>query len=258
MEHPFYIIESRMQKSETFKVMDGRQPTHALFYMKEGSFSVQLNGKTETVNPGDCVIFPDDMDFRRRITKPLLFVYIQFATNFHCPFALRLTGGKVEWKNKSEQRRFKENIRSFEQIIDRTDKKSSYLKEHLLLDMLIQIESRESAKKDGTRLYFKDPLVCEAVEWMNAHIGEKMLVRDICLAVGSNPSTLNFRFRKETDRSVIRYLTELRMKKARYLLRCSSYSVGSIAEKCGFDNIYFFSNTFKKCNGVSPLEYRNG
>ncbi|MBQ2704551.1 MAG: helix-turn-helix transcriptional regulator, partial [Clostridia bacterium] len=34
-----------------------------------------------------------------------------------------------------------------------------------------------------------------------------------------------------------------------------TYSVSEIALKCGFDNVYYFSNMFKKMVGVSPTRY---
>ena len=36
----------------------------------------------------------------------------------------------------------------------------------------------------------------------------------------------------------------------------TSYSVAEIARRCGFENTYYFSNTFKKHQGCAPSAYR--
>jgi AraC-like DNA-binding protein len=87
-------------------------------------------------------------------------------------------------------------------------------------------------------------------------LAEKITVSDICRAVNSNASTLNFKFRRETGMSCGEYIMSERMKKARHLLTGSTYNITEIAARCGFDNVYYFSNAFKKIHGVSPINYQ--
>ncbi|MDW2798199.1 AraC family transcriptional regulator [Clostridium boliviensis] len=53
-----------------------------------------------------------------------------------------------------------------------------------------------------------------------------------------------------------RYLTEIRIKKAKELLESTDYSVGEIGGIIGYENPLYFSRIFKKTAGVSPAEYR--
>ena len=46
------------------------------------------------------------------------------------------------------------------------------------------------------------------------------------------------------------------MEKAKELLITGHYTVSEIAYECGFENVYYFSNVFKKIVGVSPTAYR--
>jgi len=46
------------------------------------------------------------------------------------------------------------------------------------------------------------------------------------------------------------------MKQARRLLSSTSFSVGEIATRCGYENIYYFSSAFRKNVGCSPTEFR--
>ncbi len=53
----------------------------------------------------------------------------------------------------------------------------------------------------------------------------------------------------------IKYITMLRMEKAKELLITGHYKVSEIAGMCGFENVYYFSNVFKKHEGISPKNY---
>ncbi len=46
-----------------------------------------------------------------------------------------------------------------------------------------------------------------------------------------------------------------RIKHARFLLSTSSFSIGEIAEKCGYSGVEHFDRQFKKRTGQSPTEY---
>lgn len=50
-------------------------------------------------------------------------------------------------------------------------------------------------------------------------------------------------------------LLQKRLDMAEQLLVCSPLSVGEIAERCGFQSIYYFSKCFKKYRGVSPRKF---
>lgn len=254
MVYPFKLIESKITSRNKFEVEDGVQPTHALFFIKEGNFFINIEGTNYEVSKGDCIILPDYIQFRRKVLKPISFIYIKFTYNKACPFTFELPYGKVEFSDKA---RFISNITVLEQLMGKNDKKSACITEHLLMDILFSIHleknSNEMTKKQP---FYSDTLVTEAVKWINEHICEKILIEDICSALGTNASTLNFRFRRETDKSVGQFVNETRMNRAAYLLNTTTYSVSDIALRCGFENLYYFSNSFKKFHGVSPITYR--
>jgi AraC-like DNA-binding protein len=101
-----------------------------------------------------------------------------------------------------------------------------------------------------------DRLVARAISYITKNLHQKIRIEDICRAVGTNASTLNFKFHRELDLSVGQYIIAERMKAARHLLVSTTYSLSEIALRCGFENVYYFSNAFKKSNRISPLAYR--
>nr|WP_297703538.1 response regulator [uncultured Butyrivibrio sp.] len=63
-------------------------------------------------------------------------------------------------------------------------------------------------------------------------------------------------FKAETDNSINNYLTKYRIKKAMDYLKDVQVKVYEVAEKVGYQDIAYFSNTFKKLVGKSPSDYQ--
>ena len=57
--------------------------------------------------------------------------------------------------------------------------------------------------------------------------------------------------------SPLAYQTRLRIERAKDLLRNTSLRVSEIAAQIGYQNPMYFSSTFKKHTGMTPLEYRD-
>ena len=51
------------------------------------------------------------------------------------------------------------------------------------------------------------------------------------------------------------YVTKMKIDYAKELLMINRYNISEIAELCGFENVYYFSNVFKKQVGISPIAY---
>lgn len=63
-------------------------------------------------------------------------------------------------------------------------------------------------------------------------------------------------FRQVMGKSPMEMVLEVRLSHAQHFLRESSLSVGEIAERLGYRDVYFFSRQFKQKCGVSPLAFR--
>ncbi|MDQ0900351.1 MULTISPECIES: helix-turn-helix domain-containing protein [unclassified Paenibacillus] len=114
------------------------------------------------------------------------------------------------------------------------------------------------------RRFVDSPLIgtdeMSAIEQVQQFIGSN-LSRDISLTdaaalVHLNPSYLSQLFKQQTGGKFVDYVIEMRMEEAKKLLIITSLRVSEIAERLGYGDISYFSSTFKKLIGCSPLEYR--
>jgi len=64
-------------------------------------------------------------------------------------------------------------------------------------------------------------------------------------------------FKRETGKTFVQYLTDLRMEKAVKLLLSTNEKTYMIARKVGYADPNYFSYVFKKQFGMSPSKYKD-
>jgi len=74
--------------------------------------------------------------------------------------------------------------------------------------------------------------------------------------VNMSPCYFSVMFKKETGQNFINYLTNIRIEKAKELLRSTNLKSYEIAYQVGYDNPTYFSTVFKKLTGMTPLDYK--
>lgn len=257
MEKPFRFIECKTTDRKEFNVTEGRQPTFAFFYLKEGSFRLRMDGREEIVEAGDCALFTDDVNFTRSVIRPLSFVYLKFCVNPKCPFTLPLPVGRVEVQDRE---RLLANIARYEEWADSDLPHAPYYREHILEDILLQIsdEYADGGRGAGTATGedCRDPLVRCGTQHVRDHLRERLTSEVLCRALSTNQTTLNFKFRRELAMSVGEFIAAERMRTARKLLETTTFSVSEIAARSGYEGVFYFSNVFKRHHGISPSAYR--
>jgi len=63
-------------------------------------------------------------------------------------------------------------------------------------------------------------------------------------------------FKKHMDKTPYEYLLDLKIEKAKKMLKAKDYTITEISMMCGFSSHSHFTTIFKKKTGVSPTEYR--
>ena len=252
LQYPFTIIESKIDKRDEFEVKEGKQPTHALFYLKSGKFEMEIDGIKEMIHQGDIVIFPNYIHFKRRVKKSLSFIYIKFSAIDDYKYILPI--GKIDIKNNVL---LQNSLARLEELLEEQDKFSYLYRNTLLCNILLSMiwDKRSLITFEKTSVS-KDPLLSKAEHYILTNINKKILISNICSYCATNSSTLNYKFRHITGMSIGAYISDVRMKLARKLLSTTSYSITDTAKRCGFEDVYYFSNFFKKFHGTSPTEYR--
>ncbi|OGF46720.1 MAG: hypothetical protein A2536_04670 [Candidatus Firestonebacteria bacterium RIFOXYD2_FULL_39_29] len=71
-----------------------------------------------------------------------------------------------------------------------------------------------------------------------------------------SPHYLQRIFKVETGMTILDYLLEIRMEKAKELLKNVKYNISDVAQKVGYSDFAYFCKMFKKYTKYTPTEYR--
>ncbi len=96
----------------------------------------------------------------------------------------------------------------------------------------------------------------KALSLMQKQVRENLRVEDIAWKLGLSTEHFIRIFRNQVRMTPGQYFTRLKVEGASGLLMSSDKSVGEISDWFGFENQFHFSRIFRKCTGMSPLEYR--
>lgn len=96
----------------------------------------------------------------------------------------------------------------------------------------------------------------KAMRYINENYKNNISLDDVAAECYVNKFYLSHLFNKFKGMSVGKYVLNLKMDEAKRLLETTNLSVNVIAERSGFTDPNYFSRTFKKELGLSPLQYR--
>ena len=115
------------------------------------------------------------------------------------------------------------------------------------------------AKSDKATPSKKIPIettIDKAISFIEKNIKQKIKVADVANEAGVSISSIESKFVSITGKSVYDYVINTRLKTALQLLTTTALSITDISEKCGYDNVFYFCNTFKKAFGLTPTQFR--
>ena len=99
-------------------------------------------------------------------------------------------------------------------------------------------------------------LVNSAVEYIHTNFHKDISLSDISRYVFLSPSYFTRAFKNEMEVSPINYLLNLRVEKAKELLKNTDLKILDIALTIGFSSQQRFNEIFKKYENITPLQYR--
>lgn len=123
---------------------------------------------------------------------------------------------------------------------------SAYLR-GVIYDICVKIEERKLAKDD---------VIDFVLHYVEHHYNEDLSLDSVASKINLSSGYLSNYIKQKTGVTFSEHIMEVRIRKAKEMLRDSSLPIGVIAEKIGYYSATSFNRWFKKATGLSPGEYR--
>jgi YesN/AraC family two-component response regulator len=131
---------------------------------------------------------------------------------------------------------------------------------NLLHELTFKKEEQDKASHTQERDDYVPLNERSTIEQVIAYIHDKMpgevTLQETAAAVHLNSSYLSSLFKEQKKMKFMDYVMSLRMEEAKKLLLSTSLRISEIADRLGYNDIAYFSNTFKRICGKTPSEFR--
>lgn len=136
---------------------------------------------------------------------------------------------------------------------------SEYMRDMLInehLSILIRLIMSYSWHPEDKKAAQKRTGVIEVKEYLDSHYAEKIVLDDLSKRFFIDKYYLAKTFKNQFGLPISIYIQNVRITKAKQLLRFSTKTVEEIGCEVGMDNPAYFSRVFKNVEGISPKTYR--
>ncbi|MDO5572583.1 MAG: AraC family transcriptional regulator [bacterium] len=99
--------------------------------------------------------------------------------------------------------------------------------------------------------------ITKCIDYIYNHLHTSISRNTLTSITGLSEGYLSRLFKKETGYSISDYIRNRKLDTARNMLTHSEYSITMISETLCFASQSYFISVFKKCVGMTPLQYRN-
>jgi two-component system, response regulator YesN len=153
-------------------------------------------------------------------------------------YSLELKDMELEFLNYSE---IKERFEHFESLC-------SFL--HDVFASIRQGNSRSLQEGDILSCFNR------MVAYIDGHFEQKLYLKDLSAQFFINQVYCCQLFNKNLGKTFSEYVSELRIKKARELLKQTDLTIEEVAIQTGYVDYYYFNKVFKKHCGMTPTKFR--
>lgn len=129
--------------------------------------------------------------------------------------------------------------------------------QHLLEVVLLRLKRQITLSPPEESLPSRSSHDCDLVRrYIDNHFKENITLEQLARLAHMNKYYLVHTFHKEFGTSPINYLIYRRIDESRFLLRETNHNLTTITQMLGFSSLSYFSQCFRRAEGISPMKYR--
>ena len=236
---------------------------HVIHVIREGKGTLEINKKKYELGAGDVFYIPPKVEAWYESDKddPWCYTLVGFVgmkaeeCTSQAGFSLKNPVRKINCVDEVGQY-IEQMLEAYQLSYSNELKRNGLL--HLVMSAFVEDYCQNNAALGvaATHPYPGAVYVKHAVEYMTYHYDEKLKINDLADFIGINRSYLTSSFKKHMGCSPQEFLINLRVEKAKSLLKKTDMSINAVANAVGYPDQLAFSKVFKQHCGMSPRMYK--
>lgn len=285
-DFPFHISRSEVTSTEQNEIsMVSQIHSHEylqILYVNKGEITNEIDNNTEKLKAGELIILPPFIKHRNQyfigsdvftISFTASFVDSSFTSPFQLfdkqNFALNYLQPFLDFQKRPQ------DIKTVTFEIDQTHhvkalikglhdsylklNSTSKLKIHSqLLTLLTMINSSVDSAPSKSQAVTQQQAqnqVQSVIDYISQNSSRDLHIDELIEKTSISPAYFRRIFKDITGKSVVKYLTELRIYNAIQLIKSQKYNLTEISDRTGFNDKQNFYRSFKKIMGCSPSDF---
>ena len=237
--------------------------TYELYYLLEGSRKYFIDSSLLQLEQGDLLIIPPGILHKSVGDADGLYSRILinarpdvFNKNILNGF-LTQNAGSI-WQIPSNRRlHFETLLEKIEYETIKKDEHSEYLVNAYLNELLIFLIRVNNGAEFVSISNETDRTIGEAIKYIRENYDKHINLDILSEYVNVSKTYFCKVFKKKIGEGYSDYITKVRINEAKKLLVKTDLTVTQIALKCGYNDSSYFTSSFKKMIGITPVKCRN-
>jgi AraC family transcriptional regulator len=126
----------------------------------------------------------------------------------------------------------------------------------ILAARLLQQHSVRTPKLASDKNGLSSYTLRQVLDYIRSHLSQDLSITDLAQVTGMSPYYFLRLFKKSMHVTPRQYIIQIRIDRAKELLRSRELSIAEIALQCGFTNQSHFTNVFRQITDTTPNIYR--
>lgn len=268
-----------VQLNESWNYKNVISPFYRLYFINEGLGKLSTPDEEILLEEGHLYLIPSFTLFNQSCHNTLGQYYIHFAEEsadgdslfasnrklFKTPAADSDIAGlkKIVELNPGRDLRKSDNPKVYEKtsvmrsFLDRNKQltvATLFETEGIIMQLLARFIA--TAKFETPLKNLISPKIPGAVNFICTHLQEQLTVKTLAAQAHLSADYFSKLFHQETGERPLAFIQRKRIERAQFLLVTSALPLAVVAKETGFEDLSYFSRTFKSLTGNTPGEYK--
>lgn len=237
------FFNTTLRKQNSY-IHQHRHSIYEFVYYASGSGYTTIRGIRYPYSSGEFALIAPGVEhdeYRHTDTEVIYFGF------FHSDEGIPLSTGVF----RDDRGRIREIVK---EMVDETKQKRNHFA--LKLDMLLRFALIEADRllEQGASTGSEEKLR-QTIHYIQQYYTEPITLTELANMSGYSYDHFRHLFKAHIGMAPMNYIIHLRMEKAKDMLLARKDNITQIALECGYSNLSYFSNIFKKKTGKNPREY---